>query len=283
MRNNLTPTVQPVTGLKELNDKTLRALAPAIFGTKAADDVSERYTFVSTAEVLPVLRDSGFVPVNARQRQEAGSTGLHRVELFHRDHLAKMQAGKMESSPRIILENSHDRTRRLSVMAGYYRLVCSNGMVVSSGLSAQLIATHIGLDAKSIHNLIGGMAKMLDDSQAVVEQMRGRKLSPIEASMFAKFAVEARYKGYADMPIDGASVLVARRDVDKSNDLWTVFNRVQENVIKGGVETRTGRRSRGVKSFTQDVTVNKRLWAGAEALLTGGSNGLQKLRKEMLS
>lgn len=281
--SNIANTLTAQFTLGELNDNRLRELAPAIFAKKAAADVSERYSFVSTAEVLPALRDHGFVPVNARQRRGAGITGQHRVELFHRNHLDKMRAGKMESSPRIILENSHDRTRRLSAMAGYYRLVCSNGMVVASGLGASFVATHVSLDADAIRGMIGNMAKLLDESQSRVEAFRERKLSKIEQSMYARFAVEARYKGYADLPIEPAAVLAARRDVDKADDLWTVFNRVQENVIKGGVETRLGRRSRGVTSFYMDTLVNRRLWAGAEALLAGGTHGLQKFRKEMLA
>jgi hypothetical protein len=276
-----TTTAQVLLG--ELNDTRLRELAPAIFAKKPAPDVSERYTFVSTSEVLPVLRDHGFVPVNARQRREAGITGQHRVELFHRNHLEKLQSGKMESAPRVILENSHDRTRRLSAMAGFYRLVCSNGMVVASGMASSFVATHVSLDSEAVRSMIGNMAKLLDESEGRVEAFRERKLNKIEQSMYARFAIEARYKGYADMPIEAKDVLVARRDVDKHDDLWTVFNRVQENVIKGGIETRLGRRSRGVTSFHMDTLVNRRLWAGAEALLAGGTHGLQKFRKEMLA
>lgn len=276
-----TTTAQVLLG--ELNDNRLRELAPSIFAKQPASDVSERYTFVSTAEVLPVLRDHGFVPINASQRRDAGLTGQHRVELFHRNHLEKLRTGKLESAPRVILENSHDRTRRLSAMAGYYRLVCSNGMVVASGLASSFVATHVSLDADAIRGMIGNMAKLLDESEGRVEAFRERKLNKIEQSMYAKFAIEARYKGYADMPIEAKDVLVARRDVDKHDDLWTVFNRVQENVIKGGIETRLGRRSRGVKSFYMDTLVNRRLWAGAEALLAGGTHGLQKFRKEMLA
>lgn len=281
--SNTANTTSAQVLLGELNDNRLREIAPSIFAKKPASNVSERYTFVSTAEVLPVLRDHGFVLINASQRRDAGLTGQHRVELFHRNHLEKLRTGKLESAPRVILENSHDRTRRLSAMAGYYRLVCSNGMVVASGLASSFVATHVSLDADAIRGMIGNMAKLLDESEGRVEAFRERKLNKIEQSMFAKFAIEARYKGYADMPIEAKDVLVARRDVDKHDDLWTVFNRVQENVIKGGVETRLGRRSRGVTSFHMDTLVNRRLWAGAEALLAGGTHGLQKFRKEMLA
>jgi len=281
MRNIHTTTAQVLLG--ELNDTRLRELAPAIFAKVPSSNVSKRYTFVSTSEVLPALRDHGFVPVDARQRRGAGITGQHRITLFHRNHLDKMLSGKMESAPRIILENSHDRTRRLSAMAGYYRMVCSNGMVVASGMASSFVATHVSLDAESVRTMIGNAAKLLDESQSRVEAFRERKLNKIEQSMFAKFAIEARYKGYADMPIEAKDVLVARRDVDKHDDLWTVFNRVQENVIKGGIETRLGRRSRGVTSFYMDTLVNRRLWAGAESLLAGGTHGLQKFRKEMLA
>lgn len=278
-----TTQTQPVqaTSLKKLNETDLRALAPAIFAKDAAKTVSSRYTFVSTQETLPILADHGFVPIAARQRRDAGIHGHHRIDLMHQDHLDKMIVGKAEGAPRIILENSHDRSRRLIMMAGYYRLVCSNGMVVASGLNAMLRAQHVSLNVEGIREMIKNMAAMLDASQQRVEAFRARKLSPIEQSTLARYALEARYKGYAEIPVEAKEVLHARRDVDKGDDLWTVFNRIQENVVKGGLVTHEGRRTRGVTSFYHDVVVNRRLWEGAEALLAGGTQGLGALRKAL--
>ena len=67
-------------------------------------------------------------------------------------------------------------------------------------------------------------------------------------------------------------LLRARRSEDRSSDLWTTFNRVQENTIKGGLSGRNkqGRRTttRAVNGIDQDVKLNRALWVLAQALRT---------------
>jgi len=272
---------QAAKALVELNETQLRKAVPAIFAKHAAPDVSKRYSFFSTAEILPVLRDNGFVPTSARTRQSGGLYGRHRIELFHEDDLSNLSKGLRGESPRIILENSHDRTCRLNLMAGFYRLVCSNGMVVSSGPHAGFKALHLHLDAEGIKKLAGDMSKMLDSAAQQVEAFKTRMVTKIEAATLANYAIEVRYRGYKSVPVEAKELLTVRRKADEADDLWTVFNRVQENVVRGGVATRAGRKSRGVTSFHLDVDVNRRLWAGAEALFAGGTRGIQALRKSL--
>ena len=66
-------------------------------------------------------------------------------------------------------------------------------------------------------------------------------------------------------------LLEARRPEDQGDDLWRVFNRVQENMIKGGVVGRspTGRNTRthGIRAMDNTVRVNQKLWEIAEELL----------------
>ncbi|KPC54864.1 Uncharacterized protein AC509_5289 [Pseudomonas amygdali pv. morsprunorum] len=61
-----------------------------------------------------------------------------------------------------------------------------------------------------------------------------------------------------------------RRREDRSGDLWTTFNRVQENTIIGGLTGRNkqGRRTttRAVNGIDQDVKLNRALWVLAQAL-----------------
>jgi hypothetical protein len=71
-------------------------------------------------------------------------------------------------------------------------------------------------------------------------------------------------------------LLVPRRAADTQNDLHTVFNRVQENVIRGGISyTRQGlqrplptvhRSTRSVRSVDGDVRLNRALWTLAEEM-----------------
>jgi|688.fasta_scaffold407447_1 hypothetical protein len=277
---NIRITPDSIRNLAPLSDEQLRTVAPAIFSKKAAPDVSDRYSFVSTAEILPVLRDHGFQPVAAAQRGSR-NFGVHRVELFHENHLKGLTSGKLEEAPRWILNNSHDRTTRLNMIGGFFKFACSNGMIVSAGTTASLRMLHISLDEAAVRTAISGMSQMLDETMGRVADFRERKLNKIEQNLLANYAAEVRYAGWASIPVEAKDLLAVRREADRGDDLWTVFNRVQENSTRGGVATRNGRTTRPLKSFYADVTVNRRLWAGAEALFEGGASGIQALRKEI--
>lgn len=71
-------------------------------------------------------------------------------------------------------------------------------------------------------------------------------------------------------PVTASQLLTPRRREDRSSDLWTTFNRVQENTIKGGLTGRNkqGRRTttRAVNGIDQDVKLNRALWVLAQAL-----------------
>lgn len=87
------------------------------------------------------------------------------------------------------------------------------------------------------------------------------------------FAFSARKLGRwpVKLQFDAGRLLQARRTCDQGNDLWSVYNKVQENVIVGGIEGRTahGRRtmSRRINSIDEDLRINLALWQEAMALI----------------
>ena len=60
------------------------------------------------------------------------------------------------------------------------------------------------------------------------------------------------------------------RNEDKGNDLWSVFNVIQEKIITGDFSYLSGaksRKAREVKNFKQDMDINKKLFAFASELV----------------
>ena len=60
-----------------------------------------------------------------------------------------------------------------------------------------------------------------------------------------------------------------RREEDSGDDLWSTYNVVQENLVKGGIDCRsanTGRlvRTRRIRSVSADIRLNRALCALAE-------------------
>ena len=76
------------------------------------------------------------------------------------------------------------------------------------------------------------------------------------------------------------AVTEIRRVEDASPSLWHVFNRIQENVIRGGYNvnmprrTQAGmdirpRRMRTITSIAQSIDINRKLWDATEAVQRG--------------
>ncbi|SFH20860.1 protein of unknown function [Desulfotomaculum arcticum] len=109
-----------------------------------------------------------------------------------------------------------------------------------------------------------------DTAQESVETMKSTQLTLPEAKAFAAAALTLKYDDIEKAPISSAQALSSRRRVDEREDLWSTFNRVQENVIKGGQRGRSvsGRRvsTRPVKSIDNNIKLNKALWVLANQM-----------------
>jgi len=82
---------------------------------------------------------------------------------------------------------------------------------------------------------------------------------------FAKNALKTRLPEEKIQNVDFDSFIEPVRGSDKGNNLWLVFNRIQEKIISGDFEygvTKHGkkRKGRAIKNFNQDLEVNQDLF-----------------------
>jgi hypothetical protein len=127
-----------------------------------------------------------------------------------------------------------------------------------------------------VQNVINGAFDVLDGFDLIREQkdgMRDVTLDRDEQHAFARSALALRYDptdADAPAPITESQLLAPRRFEDRRDDLWTVFNRVQENLTKGGLHgrSRTGRSmsTRPITGIDQNVKLNRALWMLADAM-----------------
>jgi hypothetical protein len=260
-----------------LTNDDLYRKAPSIFATQARDDVSEKYQFIPTLDIVEKLRGEGLLPVRASQslsRTEGGESYAKHMIRFR--PVAYFGANALqEEVPEVVLVNSHDRSSGYQISAGVFRLVCSNGMIVKDADFGTVSVRHSG---HIIDDVIEGTYSIIESVPAIVEgveRLKAITLDKREAFAFANDAVQLRYPldsaGNETAPIAAESLLRPRRYADREKtDLWTTFNVVQENFIKGGLHGRgtTGKRmtTRPIKSVTEDVRLNKALWSLADGL-----------------
>jgi hypothetical protein len=183
----------------------------------------------------------------------------------------------------VVLINSHDGTSAYKLIAGLYRLVCSNGMMVSDGEIDSINVAHKG---DIVQDVIEGSRRLIADTQKSLGTVRNwtqLQLTDGEQHAFAQAAHTLRFadsEGKVTTPITPDQLLVPRRREDVGSDLWHTLNRVQENVIAGGLHAiqcdADGRRvrrvsTRRINGIDQDVRLNRALWAlaGKTAELKG--------------
>lgn len=248
--------------------KEVKNVAPAAFTEAPSPNMSGRYGFINTSDVLGQLIDSGYAPVQAGQdkpRQRDPRHVRHRVILRHENFVGD-EAVVGEQVPQIILINSHNGRTGLHLHAGLYRFVCANGMVVGDD-KLHVRVNHVGDVAAMVDEYLKQFTKSLDRIQHAVEHWSHIELSDRKAREFAKAAAKLRFGASASSYEPGA-LLEARRDEDRGRDLWRVFNVVQENTVKGNVvgfnSNNRHVRSRELTGIGQDVAYNEQLWRLAE-------------------
>lgn len=264
-----------------LTENQLLQAAPSIFATNPHSSRSERYTYIPTIDVLRGLQAQGFSPYEVRQGgskddEKRGFT-KHMLRLRHASTNGELVAG--DSHRELILLNAHDGTSSYQLMSGMFRVVCTNGLITCTGGQMQRIA-HKG---NVIDNAIEGAFQIIEHSEDTVhaiEDMRSLTLNNDEQEAFASAALELRYNAKDDngevkaAPVQPKQILASRRSVDKSPDLWTTFNRVQENLVQGGngyvhrdsKGNRSYRHTRPVQSIDGNVTLNRALWVLANKM-----------------
>ena len=251
-----------------LSDDQIRAVAPSIFADTPHESRSERYSYIRTATVLTELRKEGFQPFMVCQtrvrHEDRRDYTKHMLRLRHASQINGDEANE------IILINSHDGTSSYQMLAGMFRFVCQNGLVCGDTF-ADVRVHHKG---NVIDHVIEGAYEVLHGFEQVQDSrdaMRAIALDDGEAEVFARSALVLKYdEPGKTLPITESQILRPRRFDDTHADLWSTFNRVQENLVKGGLTGRSAngrqQRTRPVQGIDQNVRLNRALWLLAEGL-----------------
>lgn len=255
---------------RTLSLETLRQQAPAVFAPSADAHRSARYTFIPTEKVLTGLMQAGFMPVEARQTPVRSASPLHARHILRLRRRLETVALR-DSVPEIVFLNSHDGSTAYQLRMGLYRAICTNGLIVSKTAFPTLSVAHRGniVDDVVAHAL--GLSERFDILAAGVERMEQRRMFKDEQIAFAERALRLRYPDLSRAGMAASALLHCRRVEDVGDDLYSVLNRIQENLICGGSTRRSanGRlvRMRRITSIKEDVRINSGLWDLAAEVL----------------
>lgn len=248
--------------MQVLSTEMLQQRAPAAFTER--HPMTARYVQVPTFKVVEQLADVGYYPVSAQQTkpfQRNPQFVEHKIVLRHETQLkARLNVDEI---PQIIISNSHNGRTKLRLWAGFYRLVCSNGLVVGNDLFRYEVA-HMGDAYAEAMGFADMMTTELENLREVIDHWNNVHLTAGQAHTFAQRAAVLRFGEQSAGSYSPQALLHSRRAEDEGDSLWKVFNRLQENTVKGGIEGMNGNRrrvrSRELTAVNPNIEYNAALW-----------------------
>ena len=252
---------------RPLTREELMQVVPSVFGEDKHASRSEKYTFIPTITLLENLQREGFEPFFACQSR-VRDPGRRE----HTNHLLRLRkSGQItgQQVPEIIILNSHGGESSFQLLPGIFRSVCTNSLVCGQSFG-EIRVPHRG---DIVGKVIEGAYEVLSVFDRVEEKrdaMQSLRLPPPAQHALAEAALTYRF-GEEHQPVTATQILTPRRYEDRQDDLWTIYNRIQESLLKGGMSGRTaqGKRThtRAINGIDGDVKLNRALWVMAESLL----------------
>lgn len=269
----------------------LQELAPAVFAKGAAKNVTEKYEFFPTIDIVNDLAALGWYPVSAQQQRRSkmessttdrkplsSSTARHLIRFEHVNH---QEFGDGQQRPQIILVNAHDRTASIQLYIGIFRFVCSNGLIVGNMSSEPIMIRHQHYSFEYVRTSIQKMVTEFQMVEQYMDAMKNTIITDKETKMdLALEFIACRYDTLSDEEIeeqfDVAGLLIAMREEDAGDTLWNLMNIAQEKLLAGGSalmrfsmpsrakkgqqRTAQWKNTKGISQIKKSVKLNKAIW-----------------------
>jgi hypothetical protein len=249
-----------------LSKEEIKSKAPSVFTSTAAQGVSEKYTHIPTSNVIEDMDLLGWKVVDAKEVKARKGIGFQKHLLVFRNEDVVINGADGDTVyPQILLTNSHDGKNSFTFTAGLFRMICENGLVVSTEQFEDVKMRHMGYTFEELQEQIKGMVERLPLTVESMNKMKQIEMSQDAAIEFARKAVATRFNEneIENISVDINTLLVPTRKEDEGNDLWSVFNVVQEKILEGDFNYTFGvkvRKARKIKNFSQDLKINKELF-----------------------
>ena len=238
-------------------------LAPSVFTKTGSKNVSSKYSHIPTERVMEDMAALGWSVVDAKEIKARKNQGFQKHMLIFANPEIVIEGKDGDTVfPRILLTNSHDGKNAFSFQAGLFRLVCSNGLVIADEQFGKMKIRHMGYDFEALQTLITTMVEKLPLTVESMNRFKNKQLTEEQMQKFALEALGLRFDT-ENKTFNVDEFLTPTRKEDKGNDLWSVFNLVQEKLVNGMFDYHSAsktRKARRIKNFQQDVALNADLY-----------------------
>lgn len=245
-----------------INDDVNKLVAFAPSLTKDWRDnqrISSKSYQIETMDALVSLRKEGWKISGVNQATDKyRRIKEHTVKLNHPDFSMRNGNAK-EGIAEMRLQNSCNGKSPLTMDLGMFRQVCSNGLMAFDTIeAAHTKIRHTEADYKQLEGILCSMNIKTEGVLQEFAKLKERELSPQEVIEMVGQASNLRFKGIA---FDTNQLLTVRRKEDEGNNLWSVYNRIQENLTQQNMLfDNAGNAINIALSVNDDIEVNKKLF-----------------------
>lgn len=258
---------------------------------EAYHGTSSKYAFIPTTRVIDVMKHMEWFPVKATEKKakKEDKVGFQSHMIRFRN-IADLERPTEVNKliPEIVLKNAHDGGGSFQMLAGLFRFICGNGMVVADATFQSHKIRHIGYQDQNVIDAVFDVVRTTPLIMNRVDDFKQVTLSVPEQLALGETALIAKYGQDTEEDIAEGNTLRTRYNLQRLvrpirqadymnpevNSLWNVTNILQEKLVEHGgrfavkAEGSYGRivKARGVKSVTENIRINQAIWALAEKM-----------------
>lgn len=264
-----------------MSKEEIREKAPFIFNEKPSNpNVSQKYVFASTETIIDDMAKLGWGVVDCKQQRANKRSNIRsfHMTVFQNPKIFVTKEDKegnevVDCFPRIILQNSGDGFHSFRFMCGFFRLCCSNGLIVATQTFEDISVRHVNYTFDELREVVAKAIQAISDNVGTMNNMQNTILNNEQKAELATKALAIRNGKEEDEKFkvseeEIAEVLEPVREEDKGDSLWNVFNVLQEKMIKGLYQMKSPkngkmRKAREIKGIAKDTEINQKLFATA--------------------
>lgn len=245
-----------------LTMEQIREQAPAVFEEYPSNTVNAfKYQMIHTKDILEPMDSLGWNVVHASQRRTRKAEWEDKTYHVLRFRNPNIKIG--DDYLEIVVGNSHNASTSFKIQIGVYRLVCSNGLTIGDDLVSPLIMQHTGLSSEIITKMAQMYVELtMNNINESIGRMKEIILDRPKQIELAKVGSKLKHKD--EYEVNTFELLEPRRYEDRKEDLWTVYNVIQENLMLGDYTIKGAngkwRKARAVNSPMSNVEINTKLF-----------------------
>jgi hypothetical protein len=225
---------------------------------KKTQRIKQTEFYIPTIDVVQKLQNEGWM-INGVDEQRNNKTRKitnNYVQMTHPDFTVKNSKGKDEAYSSITIKNSCSGNQPLQMSLGAFRMVCSNGLVRFDEHAESEKIKHTEINYRDLDRFVHSLNNKAQDVIAQLNTWKQKDMTLEQMRTLAYNAAKLRYSE-DDENFNPDALLQVNRVEDEGDDVWTVFNRIQENLTHDVSDKQT------------DIWLNQQLYdlAGRELVL----------------